>query len=131
MLTVILSSLPPSINHLYLTRGRYRVLTPEARKWKSAQYPEIKAQLQCQASALAMLRHKKLCLTMTVSKPNWLTKSGSIRKCDVENYSKAGIDTVFEEMRDVDASFDDSQIYTLIMNKIDGPEEVVIVIEKI
>jgi Holliday junction resolvase RusA-like endonuclease len=58
-----------------------------------------------------------LVLVLRLYSSNWMCKNGNIRKKDAENYAKATVDALFDALRSIDGSLDDSQIWGLIIQK--------------
>lgn len=112
------NSIPPSLNQMYLTRGNHRILTPEARQWKEQTAIQFAEQLN--AINVSQLIDKRLSVRLIVYSSNWLTKTKNIRKVDVSNYEKASIDTLFQALRIYDSDLDDSQIFSISIQKVDS-----------
>jgi hypothetical protein len=125
MLVFQLSSFPPSINQLYMTRGRYRVLTPEGRIWKAIAKQEILKQIEAHGLSgdVQALKGQSLCLVLRLHCPTWFTKAGGIRIKDAASYEKAAVDALFEALRVIETGLDDSQVFGLCLQKICSVEE--------
>ena len=57
---------------------------------------------------------------------NWYTSSKSIRKIDLDNFSKVTLDALAELL-----NFDDSQVFELILKKRDGQAQTIIYLYEI
>lgn len=109
---ITIPSLPPTTNHAFIQRGRFRVLAPEARKWKE--------QVEAQVAALNLEAPMGLLMvSIRFYSARWMCKNGSVRKTDVANREKLLIDAVFKTL-----GIDDSNIFLLSLEKVTGPEDV-------
>lgn len=106
ILKVAVDRLPPSTNHAYRDRyGGGRVLTREGKEWKAlvgwhtkATPPEAREILQGYVRQGRML-HVRVDYYLEL-----LTKGGTVRRWDVNNYDKLLIDAIFDEI-DIDDRF--------------------------
>ena len=135
----IFKGLPPSDNSLYMTRGKFRVLSPEARQYKKDIEESTLLQIASQDSAIhrscpsipdtdayttQILNLKdKLLIVNVLLTGSWYTKTDSIRKRDCQNYTKAVIDSLFNAMKTIEPTLDDSQIWFIQVAKIQGEKE--------
>ena len=136
MLTFTITSKPCSVNSAYISQGRFRKLSPDARAFKLSAGTEILEQLQhlldVEPGALQPLSGSRLALKLSYHRSNWLTKSGTIRKVDIASYEKLTVDTVFEALAQYLPGLDDSLLFEVALKKIeDGKEYITIEIEVI
>jgi len=96
---------------MYLTRGKFRVLSPSARAWKE----DTEALLR--TLDLPHMEAKPLRVTVCVHR-NWLTKDGRVKKADVQNREKALLDVIFPVI-----GVDDSYVWDLRLIKVQDTEE--------
>lgn len=109
---ITIPGLPPTTNHMFLTRGRFRILSPEARKFKEM-VEALVVSLQLDPP------EGKLIVAIRLHSPRWLLKDGlRIRKMDIQNREKAVIDSVFKAL-----GVDDSSIWLISMEKVVDIEE--------
>lgn len=111
---------PVSVNSMYMTRGRFRVLTTEARNFKTFTEDLVKNFLTAE-HVERLDRCQALRVVITLVSPIWFTKSNTIRKRDAESYSKCTNDAVFSAL-----PVDDSKIFDLQIKKKVGDCEMVI-----
>ena len=112
---IYIRTYPPSVNKLYMTRGRYRVLTPEAREWKENAKQYILTQID--ESYPATLLDKHLTVEIKLFRNDWICKNGNIRKVDAASYEKCLIDTLFDALKDYEPTLDDSAIFQITISK--------------
>ena len=122
-------SKPCSVNALYMTRGRFRILSSDGRKYKDSAGAEILSQIQhaidldpAFLASLVALEGQELSLKMTYHTSTWLTQKGKIRKKDIASYEKATVDTLFEALSQY-AKLDDSQVWHLELDKVKDTED--------
>ena len=122
MFTFISHTFPVSTNKLYIRpQGRY-VLSNEARTYKLTVGLEYKSQIESQLEELKKLSSDdKLEFWIYIS-GNWYTQKGTIRKEDLDNFSKCMIDTLIKNLNDNGVEVDDSQIFKLHMFKVESEE---------
>jgi Holliday junction resolvase RusA-like endonuclease len=113
MLTFQLYSFPPSVNAMYLTRGRHRVLTPAARGWKAEAAIALAEQLEGSEGQLEALVGQRLSVSVKLYSDRWWCKNGNVRKVDCSSYEKCLIDSVFAAL-----GIDDSHIFDLQLCKV-------------
>lgn len=108
--SITIPGLPPTSNHLFISAGRFRVKSPEYRKYEQSVSRETSAKGQPADGPL----HASIYLYS----PNWFTKSGSIRKVDLANREKALLDAVAK----AHPWFKDERIFKLSMYKLNSKE---------
>ena len=111
-LQFVLPSFPVSFNQLYNIDHRRRLVTlsDAALLWRTRTTPFVKP---CRWPGDWFLK-----LTLTYESPNWLTKAGNMRRCDVQNLEKLVIDTMFNKW-----GLDDSRLVDVRRLKVYGPRE--------
>jgi len=114
-----LDSIPPSLNKMYMTCGRYRDLSPEARKWKEKTLIQLNG-LKTPEEFL----EAKLKVQVAFYSPSWHCRNGSIRKRDCSNYEKATMDAIFSSLE----GLDDKQIWEITLRKVEAEQEKVSVL---
>jgi Holliday junction resolvase RusA-like endonuclease len=109
---ITIPGLPPTTNHLFLTRGRFRVLTPEARQYKEM-VEKLVMDLQLEPP------EGRLQVAIRLHSSRWLLKDQiRIRKMDIQNREKAVIDSIFKAL-----GVDDSNIWLISLEKVVDVEE--------
>lgn len=110
---ITIPGLPPTTNHAFIQRGRFRVLAPDARKFKEM--------VEGLVTSLALEPPEgKLMVAIRLHSPRWLLKDGvGIRKMDVANREKLVLDAIFKTL-----GVDDSNIWLLSLEKVVADEEV-------
>lgn len=92
--------MPPSSNSMYVSAGRYRNLSPKARKW-----------LQTAREALGDIPEPQeflgqpLQVKITIESPIWICKNGNTRRTDVISREKILSDFIFSLWPNLDDSF--------------------------
>ena len=110
--------MPPSTNQsLVWSRGRL-IHTSQARTYQTQVKEELEPQLVHLQKEIRSLKGKPLSMTLTITSPLWRTKTGSIRKSDIENRVKLLVDSLFSLLPDLD----DSQLYEEKLIKKDGKD---------
>lgn len=102
---------PISVNSMYMTRGRFRVLTTDARNFKESVLKFIETELTEEQSKI-LIESEALRVVITMESDNWFIKSGAVRKKDIESYSKCTNDAVFAAL-----PIDDCKIFELCLKK--------------
>lgn len=113
------TGIPISDNKLYsnIFGQSRRFLSSDAKRYKAGIELETRKQLEKIKVFLGQLEKKALVVYITIRSNSWLTQSGSIRKKDIQNHSKAILDSIFTVLQESVPSLDDSQIFSLIMYK--------------
>lgn len=112
LLELCVQAIPPSVNGYWKVRrfgGRY--ITPEGVAFKRMVY------LAAQEFNFALLETMQYRCDIFYYSPRWVTKSGAIRKVDLDNLAKSSLDSLSEAI-----GIDDSQIFTLRMHKVESAE---------
>lgn len=110
---ITIPGLPPTTNHAFIQRGRFRVLAPDARKFKEM-VEELVTNLHLDPP------QGRLMVAIRLHSSRWLLKDGvGIRKMDVANREKLVLDAIFKTL-----GVDDSNIWLLSLEKVVDTEEV-------
>ncbi|MCI4435290.1 MAG: RusA family crossover junction endodeoxyribonuclease [Ignisphaera sp.] len=113
---------PISVNKLYSTRfGQHRrFLTTEGRKFKDTINKEVTDKLADSHlyELVSSFIGKPLEVTVDVYSSSWLLKDEkTMRVKDIDNLSKALLDSIFTAVKECSIQIDDNQIWTLHLNK--------------
>lgn len=118
MIQLVFNEIFISTNKLYVNipgQGR-RFVSPEGKKFKQRIFEEVKNQVSF--LELKCLENKKLKVVIIASSMSWLLKDEkTLRKKDIENVSKAGLDSIFSSFNSIGVTLDDSQIWQLTLKK--------------
>lgn len=126
MLTLSIDLLPLSTNASLMSgRGGGRLVsTPEARHFKEVALLSTALGLQQSIESdqnvlteILSYTGRELKATITYQSDIWYTASNSIRKKDVDNLAKGFLDSTFEALRVYNPSLDDSQIFSVLLQK--------------
>ena len=127
---------PISVNKLYcnIPGQARRFISTEGKKFKAEvgtliRDKVVKDNLTPVISALA---GKPLQVFVQVGLDSWFLKDGkSIRKKDIDNTAKALLDTIFSTLSEFCEDIDDSQIWSLVQDKVisETPKVIVIISE--
>jgi Holliday junction resolvase RusA-like endonuclease len=124
-------NLPISDNKLYASNigQARRYLTTEASTYKTYIVEHTKAQIKEQdrlkhdyTNKIKALKNKLLIVNILLA-GDWFTLSGSIRKKDAQNYTKALLDSMFEAFKKLEPGLDDSQIFHITITKLNEDDE--------
>lgn len=107
----LIHDLAPSINGAYGGKSK-RYLVPKVRKFKKLVDQAIKEDPKSYFASKA-LEGKRLEFNMYVSKPDWFTKDGRVKKNDITNRIKIFEDAVMEAL-----GLDDSHVWIFRVHKI-------------
>lgn len=110
-MNIQIPSLPPTTNHAFIQRGRFRVLAPEARQWKE-DVEKIMNALGIESPRGLLSVHLRF------HSARWFNKDRSVKKRDVANLEKLCIDAVFKCL-----GVDDSNIFKLTLEKVVSDKE--------
>lgn len=103
--------LPPSVNGYWkVARWGGRYITPDGIRFKNMLGAINRSQ--------RVITEKPLRLVIELHSNEWLTKKGTIRKIDLDNFSKCCCDALFSAI-----GLDDSLVWELFMFKIDAQEK--------
>lgn len=102
----------PTTNHAFIQRGRFRVLAPEARKFKEM-VEGIVVGLNLEAPT-----EDKLMVSLRFHSARWHNKDKSIKKRDLGNLEKLILDAIFKTL-----GVDDSHIFLLSLEKVVDVED--------
>jgi len=100
-----------SVNSAYMTRGRFRVLTEEARNFKTRIAQQVKDIIN-KDQLNQLKKADTLAVCIEIESPTWICKNGHLRKKDIASAEKCLTDAIFSEL-----GVDDSKIFQLQMNK--------------
>jgi len=112
-----------SVNKLYVNipgQSR-RFKSTEGKNFTKAVEASLAEQLTPEQRAiLDSWTTAKLSVEMVFIQPDWLTKKGMARRCDVENLSKGTSDSIISGLEAVDILLDDSQYFEVTVKKAYG-----------
>jgi Holliday junction resolvase RusA-like endonuclease len=122
MILLEFDTFPISVNKLYSTRfGQHRrFLTTEGRKFKDTINKEVTDKLADNHlyELVSSFIGKPLEVTVDVYSSSWLLKDEkTMRVKDIDNLSKALLDSIFTAVKECSIQIDDNQIWTLHLNK--------------
>lgn len=126
MLTLSIDLLPLSVNASLMSgRGGGRLIhTSEARHFKEVALLStamgLEAAIKDNQDVLAEILSytgRELKATIIYQSDIWYTASNSIRKKDCDNLSKLYIDSVFSALQVYNPSLDDSQLFSILLQK--------------
>jgi len=124
MLQFTMSSIGISVNSMYINRGRYRLLSPEAREWRENATIELETQINPYVEPqIKALKNAQLAVSVCFYSDTWFLKSGQIRVKDVESYSKITCDTLFTVLKTIEPTLDDKLIFSLTLKKMIGDKD--------
>lgn len=116
-----INSMGISVNQMYITKGRFRILSPKAREWKEKIKKEIVNQInKKEREELKKMINQKLYVSLVFISSTWLNKDETIKKKDCASYEKITCDTFFEALREIEEKLDDKQIWDLHIKKKEG-----------
>lgn len=113
----LIHAIPPSINGAYGGKAK-RFLTPKVKKFKKLVDKAIFSDPKSYFAAKS-LDGKILKFDMWVSKPDWFTKDGRVKKNDITNRIKIFEDAVMEAL-----GLDDSHVWSFRVHKISSTFDV-------
>ena len=101
----------PTTNHAFIQRGRFRVLSPDARKFKEM--------VEGIVVALGLDPPQgQLAVALRFHSTRWFNKDKSVKKRDLGNLEKLILDAIFKTL-----GIDDSNIFLLSLEKVANVEE--------
>ncbi len=130
MIVLLLDELPPSVNHLYVQRGKFRSLSKKGQAFKNkvrAAFLDQLAEQPVDFQVTDKLRVDYLFRVPDLYTQGWPSKAKSpYRRVDVSNFVKAVEDTLFSVL-----GLDDSMVFEIFMQKVAGPSMTYIEIHKV
>jgi Holliday junction resolvase RusA-like endonuclease len=127
---------PISVNKLYgnIPGQARRFVSTEGKKFKSSVGTIIRDTVLREhlSPVISALAGKPLQVFVQVGLNSWFLKDGkTIRKKDIDNTAKALLDTIFSTLSEFCEDIDDSQIWSLVQDKVvsETPRVIVIIQE--
>ena len=115
----------PSINHVYFQKGFRKFIKPEGKELRNFIIELIRNDYLKNKQEI-----ESFCVPLDVKLEvyeNWLTKKGEVKRVDLDNRAKFGLDSVFEGLQ-----LDDKYIYKLTLLKVQSKtEKSIVYIEKL
>lgn len=112
---------PLSVNKLYVNipgQGR-RFLSKEGKEFKKAIDTTVKNIVGTSTNILSAFVDKRLEMEIKIESPSWVLKDGkTTRRKDLDNCSKAILDSIFASFNDLGVALDDSQIWKQQLTKV-------------
>ena len=112
-----------SVNKLYVN------LNGQSRRFKSTEGKNFTKSVEAaladqltdeQKEIMNSWSTSKLSVTIAFIQPDWLTKRGTPRRCDVLNLEKALSDSIISGLEANDVMLDDSQYFEVSVKKVSG-----------
>jgi Holliday junction resolvase RusA-like endonuclease len=82
--------IPPTVNHMYLHRGKRKILTPEAQVFRQRVFYAMGAELR------NTFRPLLAACTIVIHTPRWVTQKGTVACLDSDNRVKPMLDAIQE-----------------------------------